>query len=233
MLRILRVHAQARTARVLIGKQHALPVRAAIRGAKNAALLLWPGSAAHRAREDDVRIRGMHDDPADAAGFVQPHVRPRLAGVGGFIDAVAHHIAVADDPGLAGPRPNDVGIGGRHRKSSDCLHRLAIEDRTPIVAAIAGFPDAARRRARVVSGGIAGHAGDRGDAVADNWSHKTEAEAVRSGSSAAPLGLQKDTCERQKHGIPIARIHVYLLCGSVGPIHGVAVNPRHRHLAIQ
>ena len=54
---------------------------AAVGRAVDATLLLRRGDAPHDAREDNVGVRRMHDDAADAAGFVETHVRPGAARV--------------------------------------------------------------------------------------------------------------------------------------------------------
>ena len=117
---------------------------------------------------------GWIEDAADAAGFVEAHVRPGLPGVDRLVDAVADHVAVADRPGFAGAGPDHVGIGRRHRERADRRDRHAVGDRRPADAAVGGLPDAARRGAGVVDRRIAGHAGDRRDAVADDGTEEAE-----------------------------------------------------------
>jgi len=111
---VMRIKRKTGAAGILVGKEHAVPMLPAIGGAINAALLLRACGATQRADEDDLRIRGIYDDAADAAGLVQTHVRPRLSGVGGLVDAVAHHINVSNRPGLACARPNNIWRGCRH-----------------------------------------------------------------------------------------------------------------------
>ena len=112
-VRVVRVHRQARAAGVRVDEEHALPVPAAVRRPVDAALLLRAGRAAERAGEDDVRVRRVDDDPADAARLAQAHVRPGLAGVGRLVDAVAHHVDVADGPRFARSGPDDTRRGRR------------------------------------------------------------------------------------------------------------------------
>src|SRR5690242_18473592 len=90
---ILRIHRQAGAPGVLVDEQHAVPMRAAVGGPVDAALLLLAGDAAERAREHDIRVRGMHEDSADAAGLVEAAVRPRPAGVERPVNAVADDVA--------------------------------------------------------------------------------------------------------------------------------------------
>src|SRR5262249_28474544 len=135
-------------------------------------------AAANRANKDDVRIRGMHDDARDAAGFLQAHVGPVLAGVDGLVDAVAHGIAFADQGILAGASPDDAGVRRRDGESADGLNGLLVKNRRPAIAAVGGLPDAAGRGARVVSAGIARHTDRRRDAIADSWADKTKSESA-------------------------------------------------------
>ena len=99
---------------------------------------------------NNVGIGGMHDDAPDAARFGQTHVGPRLAGVGGFVDAVAHHVAVTNRPRFAGARPHHVGIGGRDRQRADgrgdCLSNMGSQRLPPSVDF--QTPPEARRRSR-------------------------------------------------------------------------------------
>ena len=100
-----------------VDEQHARPGLAAVGGAIDAALLLRAGQAAERAGEDDVGVGRIDDDASDAAGFIEAHVGPGVAGVGGFVDAVAHHVDVADGPGFAGSGPDDVWIRRARRRA--------------------------------------------------------------------------------------------------------------------
>ena len=103
---------QAGAAGVLVHEQRLLPRLPAVLRAEHAALALRTGGTAEGARHDDVLIRRMDDDRADAPRFREPHLRPRLAGVGGLVDPVPHHVHVANGPGLAGAGPDDVVIRG-------------------------------------------------------------------------------------------------------------------------
>src|SRR5262249_44202474 len=139
--RIARIHRQLGAAGVLVDEQRALPRRAAVGGAEDAALGLRPIGVAQRAREHHLRVRRIDDDATDAPGLVEPHVLPRLPGLGRLVDAVADR-DVAADPCLAGPGPDDVGIGRRDREGANRLHRLRVEYVLPVHAAVGGFGDA-------------------------------------------------------------------------------------------
>ena len=66
---------------------------------------------------DDVGIGRMDDDARDAAGLLEAHVLPGLARVLRHVDAVAHDVAVADHPRLAGADPDDVRDRSARRRS--------------------------------------------------------------------------------------------------------------------
>ena len=187
-LGVIRVHRQARAARIRVDEKHALPALAAVGRAVDPAFLLGAREAAERGGEDDVRIGRVDDDAADAAGLVEPHVRPGLSGVGRPIDPVAHHVHVADGPGLAGPGPDGAGIGRGHGQRPDRGHRLAVENRIPTVAAVGGLPDAAGSRPDVVGVRVAGNARGGRDPVADGRTHEAEPQPFgRADLRALPL----------------------------------------------
>ncbi len=81
-----------------------LPRLAAVRGAINAALRLWSVAGAHRGRKNNVGIVRVDHDARDAARLFQTHVRPRFAGVGGLVNAVAEGDVAADE-GFTGADP--------------------------------------------------------------------------------------------------------------------------------
>src|SRR5207249_11460578 len=67
--------------------------------------------------------------------FRSPDVLPGLPGVLGLVDAIAGG-DVAADVGLAGTDVDHVGIGRRHDKGANGLHRLIVEDRPPVDPAV-------------------------------------------------------------------------------------------------
>src|SRR5262249_26370937 len=140
------------------------PVRAAVRRPEDAALLLRSVRRAERARHDDLRICRIDDDAADAAGLLEAAQRPRLAGVGGFVDPAADR-NMAADPRFTRSGPDEVRIGGCDGERTDRLYRLVIEDLRPVDAAVDAFRDAAGRAACVVDERIARHADDCRDSV--------------------------------------------------------------------
>src|SRR5215468_3092654 len=114
----------------------------------------------------------MNHDAADAPGFRKAHVGPIFSGVGGLVDPVPHHVAVANHPGFAGPGPHDTGLGRRHGERADRRCWLLIEDGIPMISAVSGFKDASGRGTGVIRARIAGNAGDRSDAIANAWAHE-------------------------------------------------------------
>ena len=137
---VIRVKGQAGTAGVGVDEKDAIPGLAAVFGAIHAAFLLGSGGAADGAGIDDIRILRMHDNASNTPGFIESHVLPCLAGVDGFIDAIAHKVGVADDPGLAGAGPYNFRIGGGNGERADGLHVLFVEDRDEASAAVGGLP---------------------------------------------------------------------------------------------
>ena len=69
---------------------------------------------------DDLWVLRVDRRCADAAGLLEPHSRPGLAGVGGLVDPFADR-DVAANLRLAGARPDDVRIGGRDGERADRL----------------------------------------------------------------------------------------------------------------
>src|SRR5262249_18299628 len=83
-------------------------------------------------------------------------VLPRLAAVGGLVDAIAGANVAANVP-LTRADVNDVGIGGRQRDRPDARRRLIVEGGLPRHAAVDGLPYPARCRRHVVNQRITRH----------------------------------------------------------------------------
>ena len=193
---MLAIECESRAPGVLVDEQHAIPFYAAVFRAIHAALLLRPRRAAECADVHEIRIRRMHDDLADASHFFEADVLPRRAGVGRFVDAVAHHVRVADRPRFAGTGPHDARVGWRNGQCADRLHALIIEDRPEGARAVGGLPDAARRRAEVVRRRVARDTRHGSDAPAVLGAHVLKARRLhRRGTgarrTAAALGMQR------------------------------------------
>ena len=86
-----------------------------------------PVSAAGGADVDDIRIGRVDRRCGRCDRSPAAHVRPGLAGVGGFVNAVAHHVAIADRPGFSGPRPYRSGIGRCDGERADRCDGLLVE----------------------------------------------------------------------------------------------------------
>src|SRR6266581_5815545 len=129
--RIAWIHRNVRTTTVLIHKEHALPMVAAISRAEDTAFLLGTISVPEGARQHDVRILWIDGDVSDAAGFLEPHQFPGLAGVGRLINAGANR-NVAADPSFTSTGPNNIWIRRSHCQRTDRRHRLAVKDWLPV-----------------------------------------------------------------------------------------------------
>src|SRR6185437_9994187 len=197
---VMGVHGEAGAAGVGIDEERAGPIRAAVGGLVDAALLLGAGGAAEGTDINGSRVGGIDDDAADAAGVLEAHVLPSLAAIAGLVDAVAHDVNVADGPSFAGAGPDGAGIRGSHGERADGHRVLAVENGIEVVAAIGGFPDAAGGRAKVIGAGIAFDPGGSGDAARGLGAEVFEVERGGSlralgagGAAAATLGGEGET----------------------------------------
>src|SRR5439155_22426303 len=71
--RVARIHRDVRAAGLLVDEQRALPRRAAVGGSEHAALGLRTVGRPQRAREHDLRIRGIDDHAADPSRLLETH----------------------------------------------------------------------------------------------------------------------------------------------------------------
>ena len=86
---ILRIHHHVGDAGVGADGQDGLPGLAAVGRLVEAAVAAGVPQRADRAHVDDVRVARIDEDVLDVLGVLEPHPRPRLAGVGRLVDAVA------------------------------------------------------------------------------------------------------------------------------------------------
>src|SRR5215471_7562106 len=163
--RIARIHDQVRAAGILIHKQHLLPGLASIHGLEDSAFALRFMHLAGSADVHDVGIRRMDQDASDAPGFLQSHVMPAATGVVRLVDSVANAHVRTNDKSLTRAGPHYVVSRGGDSQRTDRGNVLVVEDR-PVVRAILGLEDAARRSSYIGDIGIAGLADDRGCAIA-------------------------------------------------------------------
>ena len=112
--------------------------------------------AEHR-HEQPIRVGGIDHHVGDHLAVAQPEMRPRRAGVGGLVHAVAGGQVGADDAAAA-PDIDDVRVGRRHGDRADRAGGLVVEDRHPVGAVVGGAPHAAVVEADVEHVGLAGHA---------------------------------------------------------------------------
>ena len=88
-----------------------------------------------------VGITRMDDEGRDLLAIAQAKMRPGLARVGRFVDAVAHR-QVGTMQALAAGYINDVGIGGSDSDGTNRLRGFMIEDGIPGAAVVVRLPDA-------------------------------------------------------------------------------------------
>ena len=147
--RVLAIDRDVDRAGLGVAEQHLLPGLAAVDRLEHAALVVVLAVAAEVGDEDDVGVGRMDADLRDRVGVVEADVRPGLAGVGGFVDAVAAH-DVAADAGFAHADVDDVGIRlGDGDRADRGAGDQAVGDRRPLRAAIGRLPQAAADRAEV------------------------------------------------------------------------------------
>ena len=115
----------------------------------DAAIAAAAPQAAERRHVDDVVIDRVDDDAGDVPRVAQAHVPPRLAAVGGLVDAIAPRAALAVVV-LAAADPHRVGVVGVDRDVADRHHVIQIvEVHGPRGAVIHRLPQAAGGRADV------------------------------------------------------------------------------------
>src|SRR5262249_30195793 len=125
-----RVHRQVDEPGVRVDELDEVPGLAAVAGPVHAALRVRPPEVAEGGDVDDVRVPRVDDDAADVVRFLEAHVPPGLAAVGGPVHALAPRDAVAR-VGLAGADPDDVRVGRGHGDVADGGRALVLEDRSP------------------------------------------------------------------------------------------------------
>ena len=164
-LGIARVEGEVHGAGALVLVEHFLPGLAAIGGAEDAALRIWTVGVAEHGDEEAVRIARVHEDGGDLLSVAQSEVTPRLAGVSGFVHAVADG-EIGTLEAFAAAYVDDVGIGGGEGDGADGTGRLVVEDGLPGAAEVVGLPDAAVVHADVEDVGLAGDTGGADGAAA-------------------------------------------------------------------
>src|ERR1700722_1480060 len=115
-----------------------------------------------------IRIARIHGERGNLLPVDKTEMGPGLAGVGGFVNAVADG-KIWTVEALAAAHINDVGVGRGYRDGADRLRRLVIEDRVPGAAVVVRFPNAAIDLADVEHIRLAGDARRGPGATAAKW----------------------------------------------------------------
>ena len=107
----------------------------------------------------------MNQDAADLPAIAQPDIAPGLACIGGFVDAIAER-NVGAHVSLPRTRIQDVRVGNGQFQCSYGRDGLTVEDGSPGLPGVAGFPDSPAYRAEIVGGGARNPGGSQGTAAA-------------------------------------------------------------------
>src|SRR6185437_6950307 len=151
------------------------------------------------------RTRTQYLDPlgspprADTSGCAQTHIGPRFSCVSGFVNAVSHHVAVAYRPRFAGPGPHLIRIRRRHCQRADRRGRFFVKHRLPTVSSIRRFPDATRRRARVIRAFVSRDTCNRRDSIPDNRPNESESKLILLRRRIPPLRNASRCKQRDTH----------------------------------
>ena len=173
-VRVGRVDANLRD-RLRIGEADVRPRLAAVGRLEHAAFIVGRRRMAERRNVDDVGVGRVDANLRDRLGIGEARVRPRLAGVDRFVDAVALH-DVAADARLAHTDEHDVGIALGDRDGADRrAFDLAVGHRIPRLAAVGRLPQSAADRPEVVL------------VNADRAARGRDRTAAAHGADAAPL----------------------------------------------
>ena len=177
---ILRIHRDFGDAGVGADREHRFPRLAAVGGLVQPAVAARRPQRPDRADVDNVRVAGIDEDVLNVLGVLEPHPLPRLARVGGLVDAVAE----GDAPlvvVLAGAEPDDVRVLRVDGHRAERIGAVLVEDRRPGIAAVLGLPQIARGRSDVPDAGILRVDGDirdaagrqaRSEAAEGDWFHR-------------------------------------------------------------
>ena len=210
-IRIRWIDADVVSAGVLVLVEHLLERCAAVGRPKYPALGVRTIRMTERRNEEPIRIGGVDVDVADHLRIVQTEVRPRLAGVGGLVHAVALREVGTDDA-----RPtadiDDVGITRRHGDRTDGAGGLVVEEGEPRGPVVGGAPHAAVVESYIEYVRLTRHTGRRSRSACSCRTNLTPAHVGRGVNS---LGVSRDvreeddSCEQQAMG----RAHGFRMFG--------------------
>ncbi len=149
--RILGIHRQVDAAGRVVDVEDLAPRHSAVGGFENAALGVRLEHVSHGGCVDDVGIARIDGDLGDHVRVAKPGIRPRLAGVGRLVDAVAG-VEIAANVGFAGAGVDDVGIRRRDGERADRIgdpRDLSVGNVGPAQAVVGAPPDAALDAAHI------------------------------------------------------------------------------------
>jgi hypothetical protein len=169
-------------ARPVVAKQCALPGFSAVRALVHTTLLAWCAVLPKARDKHDVGIGWMNAHARDRVGVRESHVRPGLACVARFVDAVARH-DVAANARFTHADEDDVRIrvGHGHGPNRGAFD-VPIGHRQPVLAAVNRLPQAAANGAEVRFAWTALHTRDRNRSSPAKWSDTPPTHIVRKGT---------------------------------------------------
>ena len=94
------------------------------------ALFVWTVGMTEDGHEQPIRVAGIDDDLRNLLAVAKTEVRPRRAGVGGFVDAVTRR-EVRPLQSFPAADVDDVRIRRRDGDRADGACGLVVEDRMP------------------------------------------------------------------------------------------------------
>ena len=156
-------------------------------------------------------------------------MRPRLAGIDRFVDAVAVPYGIPERR-FAAADEDDVWIRRSHGNRADRRCRLTVEDRRPHPAAVDGFPDTAIDRAEVEIVGATGYSGCRRHSPATEWSDHSPAQTGkeirrnRRGENSMTQSLGSRVCfdQRSNQSVQVTRQDGECNSSAAGASHKIA-----------
>ena len=169
-------------------RQHLLKRAAAVGRSIDAALVVRTVGMAEHGDEQPIGVARVDDDVGNLLAVAEAEMRPRLAGVGRLVDAVADRQIGAGEP-FAAADVDDVRVRRRDRDRADRSGGLVVEDRRPRPPEVGRLPHPAVYRAGIEDVRLRRHAGDGFGPSAAERSDRTPAHfAKRARVGAAVRG---------------------------------------------